>query len=276
MSGPNNNDRETLGKRVHSRQTWAEIFGWLVGVGLLVEYWDEIVDCLVHWHWPSQPLFGGMLVTAGVFLEVLLSRLALNASDELQRRADSDVAQSNERAAQALDRATKAEQATAEARERAAKAEERIAELGIIAEHEASARVRLQSQMIRLNVTRWLSQDEQNEAIELLREYKGQRFTLRIAEENELETIRRNAERVFFAQQLEGIAVAAGWEKVNTVTLPTQEVHKGITIFSTGDAAGKAAAALAGFLNRLQIHCGLAFVGERETLTSLVIGVGLL
>jgi hypothetical protein len=102
MNGPNNNDRETLGKRAHLRQIWAEIFAWLVGVGLIIEFWDELLECIVQRHWPSQPLWGGLIVTGGVFLEVLLSRLALITSDELQKRADSDVAQANERAAQAL------------------------------------------------------------------------------------------------------------------------------------------------------------------------------
>ena len=120
MNGPNKNDREALGRRAHFRQTCAEIFGWLVGVGLLVEYWDELLDCVTHRHWPSRPLWGGMIVTGGVFLEVLLSRLSLITADELQKRADSDVAQANERAAQALGRAGKAEQAAAEATERTA------------------------------------------------------------------------------------------------------------------------------------------------------------
>jgi hypothetical protein len=107
MSGPSKSDRETLGKRLKSRQFWAEIFGWLVGVGLLVEYWDEIIDCVIKRHWPSRPLAGGLLVTAGVLGEVLLSRLALIISDELQERADSDVSMANARAAEAIERATK-------------------------------------------------------------------------------------------------------------------------------------------------------------------------
>ena len=128
MSGPSKSDRDTLGKRLKSRQLRAEILGWIVGLGLLVEYWDELVDCIVNWHWPSRPLAGGLLVTAGVFGEVLFSRLALITSDELQQRADSDVALANERAAQALDRASRAEQATAEANLARIKLEARLAD----------------------------------------------------------------------------------------------------------------------------------------------------
>ncbi|MDQ2946097.1 MAG: hypothetical protein M3Y27_09170 [Acidobacteriota bacterium] len=115
MSGPSSIDRETLDKRVKRRQFWSEAFAWLVGGGLLIEYGQEIFDCFVNWYAPSLPLIGGVLVTLGVFGEVWFSRLALNASDELQKRADSDVAQANERAAHALERATSAELATADA-----------------------------------------------------------------------------------------------------------------------------------------------------------------
>lgn len=115
MSGPNKSDRRVLGKRLKRWQFWSEIFGWAVGGGLIVEYWDEIIDCFVNWHWPSRSLVGGMLVTAGVFGEVLFSRLVLTTSDELQEHADSDVAQANERAAQAFERAADAEKVAAEA-----------------------------------------------------------------------------------------------------------------------------------------------------------------
>jgi hypothetical protein len=118
MSGPSNKERETLGKRVRSRQFFAEIFGWLVGVGLVVEYWGELVDCVVNEHLPSQPLLGGILVTTGVFLEVLFSRIALIVSDELQQRADSDVAQANERAANAERMAAEANLARARIEEK--------------------------------------------------------------------------------------------------------------------------------------------------------------
>jgi hypothetical protein len=116
MSGPSNSDKETLGKRLKSRQLCAEILGWLVGLGLLVEFWDEIVDCVVNWHRPSRALTGGLLVTVGVFGEVLFSRLALITSDELQGRADSDVAQANERAATAVAEAARLSKETEELR----------------------------------------------------------------------------------------------------------------------------------------------------------------
>lgn len=105
MSGPSNSDRNTLRDRLNSRQFWAEVFAWVVGIGLLVEYGQEIVDCFVNRHWPSIPLIGGILVTGGVFGEVFFSRLAGITTEELQERADSDVALANDRAAHAIERA---------------------------------------------------------------------------------------------------------------------------------------------------------------------------
>lgn len=115
MSGPSKNDRKTLGKRLKSREAWAEVFGWMVGGGLLIEYGKEIIDCFVNWHRPSLALLGGVVVTAAVFGEVLFSRLVVATSDEISRLADSDVAQAYRDAAEALESARKAEQAAAEA-----------------------------------------------------------------------------------------------------------------------------------------------------------------
>ncbi len=157
MSGPNKSDRETLGKCLRFRQFWAELFGWLVGVGLLVEYWDEIVDCLINRYWPSRGLAGGLLVTVGVLGEVLLSRLALITSDKLQERADSDVAAANDRAAQAF--------------ERAVKAEERIAELNLLAEQEKQARLRFEEYA----AIRDMTPEERKALSERLSEFSGQR-----------------------------------------------------------------------------------------------------
>lgn len=120
MSGPISSDRKVLRGRLEHRQFWAEVFGWIVGVGLVVEYWKEITDCIITRHWPSTELIGGILVTAGVFGEVFFSRLAGITTDTLQELADSDVAQSNRRAAEALESAGKAERAAAEANGRTA------------------------------------------------------------------------------------------------------------------------------------------------------------
>ncbi len=252
MSGPSSSDRETLGKRVHFRQTLAEIFGWLVGVGLLVEYWDEIVDCVIHRHLPSQPLFGGILVTAGVFLEVLFSRLALNSSDELQRRADSDVAQALDRAAQAdLKRA----------------------------ELEASYRRRI--------VTRELNEEEQQAFILELKSFAGQKFALTTPTLGDpvAPAMDRNAEQWRFLALLEKLLVASGWVK-DTSPLPTISDRHGVTVFAPMQAfstmglslnfpSGAAASALAGQFHRLNISTQVAFANGTPT-DRVIVAVGLL
>jgi len=106
----------------------------MVGIGLLIEYWREIIDCFVTGHLPSWPLIGGLMVTLGVFGEVWFSRLALKAAEEIQERADSDVATANERSAQAFERASKAEQAAAEANLERIRLEEKLSDRRISAE----------------------------------------------------------------------------------------------------------------------------------------------
>lgn len=109
ISGPNNSDRDTLGRRLKRRESWGERFGIAVGIGLIVEYWDDIIGCFVHWHAPPMPLLGGLLVTIGVLGEVLFSRLVVLTSEKLQDLADSEVSQAKKQAAEALERAAKAE-----------------------------------------------------------------------------------------------------------------------------------------------------------------------
>jgi hypothetical protein len=126
VSGPSRSDRDTLGKRLKRRESWGEIFGITVGVGLIIEYWDDIHDCFVHWHAPPMPLIGGLLVTIGVLGEVFFSRLVVSTSEELQALADSDVSQANRKAAEALERAANAERDAAEANLARVKLEQRM------------------------------------------------------------------------------------------------------------------------------------------------------
>jgi hypothetical protein len=99
MNGPSNNDRETLGNRLKRQTFLVEIFGAVVGGGLVVEYWKEIVDCFVNRHLPSQQLSGGLLVVIGVWGEVMFSRLLSATSEKIQTRADSDASIANAQAA---------------------------------------------------------------------------------------------------------------------------------------------------------------------------------
>src|SRR5580704_409283 len=113
MSGDNSSDRPLLERREKRRELIATICGFIVVAGLIIEYGDEIIDCVVNKHRPSRQLFGGFLVTVGVLGEVLFARLALTISRTLQERADSDVALANQRASDALKEAAEANLARA-------------------------------------------------------------------------------------------------------------------------------------------------------------------
>jgi hypothetical protein len=208
MSGPSKSDREILGKRLESHERWAEVFGWAVGGGLVIEYGKEIVDCFVNWHRPSLALVGAVLVTAGVFGEVFFSRLTVHTSRKLQERADSDIAQANERAA-------RAEQASAEAN---------------------LARVRLERQI----AGRDIASDERNEIAEKLRTFAGQRI--------EITCSPLNHETLWFAGEVGRLLNQAGWlvEQILEphVAMPGGIFTDGFSLMSTSDekavAAGRA------------------------------------
>ena len=102
-------ERKVLVDRLGRREFWGELFGWMVGVGLVVEYWQEIVDCFTKRQLPPLPLVGGLVVTLGVLGEVWFSRLASKTAEEISERADSDVAQANKRAADALEAVSRAD-----------------------------------------------------------------------------------------------------------------------------------------------------------------------
>ncbi|MGH9593476.1 MAG: hypothetical protein ACRD5L_10325 [Bryobacteraceae bacterium] len=82
--------------------------GLIVVLGLLLEYGQEIKQDWITRTLPSPGLTGGLLVTIGVFLEVLFGILIARSSKRDKLRADSLIAATNERTA-------KAEQAAAEA-----------------------------------------------------------------------------------------------------------------------------------------------------------------
>jgi len=131
MSGPNSSDRETLRSRAVHQERWAFGFGLLVGFGLVIEYWQEIIACFTEGKWPSVPLVGGFLVTLGVFGEVWFGRLALKTADDISERADSDVAQANASA-------KRAEQAAAEANLKSIELEARLADRHLSEQQELS------------------------------------------------------------------------------------------------------------------------------------------
>ena len=248
MRGPSKNDRRALGQRLKRRQFWADSFAWLVGIGLLVEYWNEIVDCFVNRHPPSLPLIGGLLVTLGVLGEVLFGHLVLITSDKIQARADSDVAQANKIAAESLERAGKAEQSAAEAN---------------------LARVEMESRLVRLTINRHLTDEEIEALRERLKPFAGQPFVVTFAPTDDAATM----EPLFFSSQLREVLERAGWVWAGDNIPLAERVGRGVLI-ECNDGHQRAAFALQKALSDVGIAAKASWI-EHVELPQLTIHVGL-
>src|SRR5579864_2180371 len=113
------NERE----RIDSRLVWLErgivVAGGVVVVGLLLEYSPEISNAVKARRIFPEEVIGGILVTVGVFFEVLLGIFVTKYARRSQELADSLISETNERAA-------RAEQAAAEANLARVKMEQRM------------------------------------------------------------------------------------------------------------------------------------------------------
>jgi hypothetical protein len=136
-----------------SCERWGWRCGALVVIGLIAEV-------AIAWSHPSYNSFcerwgsvlADALVTIGVAGEILFSRMAFRRDKELKRRSDEKVAESNERAATALQRA----------------------------EEERHARIKLESQLLPRELTQ-----EQFTALQAL---KGKYEAINVAYETDIET----------------------------------------------------------------------------------------
>jgi hypothetical protein len=228
MSRPHNIDRKTLGDRLGRREFWGEVFGWMVGGGLLIEYWREIRDCFVKGQLPSWPLIGGLLVTLGVFGEVWFSRLAQKTTEEIQERADSDVALANERAAEALKAA---------------------AEANLLAEQERTERVRMQETLARRTVSRSLTERERNRIRARLQEFTGQPFIISaLADHHDA-----LSEQFMFIAELRKLLSDSGWIDKKDPMLYRGITGKSVKSFSRPESE-TAAQSLCDELNALSIN----------------------
>jgi hypothetical protein len=153
---------------------------------LLIEYGEEIIECITTPHWPSVGLTGGLLVTLGVFGEVWFSKLALRIAEEISERADSDVALANERAA---------------------KAQQMAAEANLATERERVERLRVEDTLKRRTVSRLLNDEEAEQLKSILAPHAGQEFKISALADHGFQ----GTEQYVFLNQLKTIMVAAGW-----------------------------------------------------------------
>jgi hypothetical protein len=77
-------------------------FPLVVVFGLVVEYFPELTAACIARHRPEAGAMGGILVTLGVFAEVVIGVFIARASRRIKQRADFLVADARIKAADAL------------------------------------------------------------------------------------------------------------------------------------------------------------------------------
>ena len=203
MNGPNKSATEKDGGRFDGMECGMVFAGALVVIGLLMESWPEITLAISEHRFPNLTVTGGVIVTVGVLIEVVLGIF-------ITQRANRAQSEANERVA-------RAEQATSEAN---------------------LARAKLEAKIIRVSVSRNLNDEEEKALVEALRTHSGQKFTIRAfrarLELNEATVAETDLEQSSFVVQLHGILSISGWIHENIINLPDFRVAKGLTIFWGG------------------------------------------
>ena len=89
--------------------------GVLVVLGLLMESWPELQLAWSEGRFPKLPVTGGIIVTLGVLIEVVLGIFITQRANRIQSRANERISIAEKATAEALERAANAEKAAAEA-----------------------------------------------------------------------------------------------------------------------------------------------------------------
>jgi hypothetical protein len=239
-----NTDRKALVDRLGRREFWGELFGWMVGVGLVVEYWQEIVDCFTKRQLPPLPLVGGLVVTLGVLGEVWFSRLASKTAEEISERADSDVAQANERAAEALKAVSRADLNIAELNTETERLRKETADANL-------ARAKIEQRMS----VRSFTADDFNKLITLLKPHSPKLVDIVVYDHHIPET-------KVFAGQLSFVFISAGWHchmyesRAAKARISGPSVIVAVALDHEGDNAALAST-LASAINRPEIDCAV-------------------
>lgn len=109
-------NKAKLGQYIEYLELALVVAGGIVVIGLIVEDGPEILQSLLTWTQPSRAAVGDLLVTAGVFSEVLIAFVIARVARRIDTYAEADTAK-------ALERAAKAQEAAALANERASQLE---------------------------------------------------------------------------------------------------------------------------------------------------------
>src|SRR5262245_3438461 len=217
MNGPIRNESEKLGLRSDRLEFCLIIAGVMVVGGLVLEYWRDIATAFKTRPRPSAATIGGVLVTAGVFLEVVLGIFIAKTAKALERIANMGIAEANLRAAEANRKA----------------------------EEEKLARVKLEQQ----TAIRDLTEEETMALTKNLSTFSGQHAVV--------DVFPALFESAAITRQLIGVLVNAGWtiSGPNFLTAPPNVLFSnnprahagpllimGILVRATEDARSQAAA----------------------------------
>jgi hypothetical protein len=192
MNGPIKSDTEK-GALFDWMESGIVFAGLLVVFGLLMESWPEIKLAISEGRFPKLTVTGGIIVTVGVLIEVVLGIF-------ITQRANRAQSQANERVANALERAGIAEQQAAEANLARVKIEQRLAPRKISAE-----------------ILRKL--------VELLKPHAGKRVDVCVFDSHVLEVYQ-------LARNLQGAFSSAGWNAKLWLTSGLDQIGAGV-VFAT-------------------------------------------
>jgi hypothetical protein len=109
MNGPIRNQSDKLGTLSTRLEFSLIVAGVMVVGGLVLEYWRDIAIAFTTRTRPSVETVGGILITAGVFVEVVLGIFVTRTAKALERIANSAIAEANARAAQAREKTAASE-----------------------------------------------------------------------------------------------------------------------------------------------------------------------
>jgi len=101
-------NKEKLSQYIEYLELALAVAGGIVVIGLIVEDGPELLHSLLTWTRPSRAALGDLLITVGVFSEVLIAFVIARIARRIDVYAEADTAKALERAAQAEVRAAEA------------------------------------------------------------------------------------------------------------------------------------------------------------------------
>lgn len=122
-------NKEKLRQYIEYLELALIVAGGIVVIGLIVEDGPDLWHSLLTWTRPSRVALGDLLVTVGVFLEVLIAFVIARVARRIDAYAEADTAKALERAAQAEVRAAEANRIVEQERSERFEAEESQLEL---------------------------------------------------------------------------------------------------------------------------------------------------